>query len=170
MVLLDINFQLPGSLLAASCCTGVMKALSALSSQGAALDLTAVTLTLVKATQLPGATTCFNRHPRGDGRRCGWQRLDRCPPASVQGNHSIQEPEIPSEAPFPSPLASQGRRHWPTGRLATVAGRTRRRADKAPVAAMLADAAPHRALTTSSAVIFNIVTLGQQPAPQPQRL
>lgn len=34
MVLLDINFQLPGSLLAASCCTGVMKALSALSISG----------------------------------------------------------------------------------------------------------------------------------------
>lgn len=34
MVLLDINFQLPGSLLTASCCTGVMKALSALSISG----------------------------------------------------------------------------------------------------------------------------------------
>ena len=37
---------------------------------GAALDLTAVTLTLVKAAQLPGATTCFNKASK---RR--WQKV-----------------------------------------------------------------------------------------------
>ena len=71
--------------------------------------------------------------------------------------------------PSPAPCF-QGRRLRPTGRLATAARADETAGRRGASGCDAGRHPPHRALTTSSAVIFNIVTLGQQPAPQPQRL
>lgn len=109
--------------------------------------LVSPTLRAGRATQLLGTGWHFNNastrsRPVGpnDG-RCELRGSDVCPPACVQENPPVPEPEGHSEAPHPSHSTAAGAQaNWASGHNCRAARQTGRRADEVPTAAMLADA------------------------------
>lgn len=138
---------------------------------GATLNLTAVTLTLVKATQPPGATTCVLQQGIQEEMAEGVAGGDWITALLLvcEGITAFWSQKPPWRPPSPAPCfpGAKTPANWPSGHSGRADETLGRRGASGCDAGRRP---PHRALTTSSAVIFNIVTLGQQPAPQPQRL